>query len=147
MHNLEPPTPSSPFPFPPLSSHPYLLLYSYPLLTYSPIPSPLNLSNSPFIPPVSLHTHTHVGFASLAQLAHFLCSTSLVCVHHLAYTRSSTLGIYLSYTGTHYTHCVQHNVSFLCTSTVPFMKITLTRNVRPIGRIPVTTTNECCIKH
>ena len=61
--------------------------------------------------PICAHACTHAGFATLAQLAHLLCSNSLVCVHHLAHPRSGTLGISLSSTGTNHSHCIQHNVS------------------------------------
>ena len=127
MHYLYPPFPSPSLPCSPLP--PSLLSLSSPLLPFPFFPLlappfnvplhsfPLCLPGSPFFYPTMhacilsrLPSHTHAGFAAFAQLAHLLCSTSLVCVHHLAYPRSGSLGISLSSTGTNHSHRVQHYV-------------------------------------
>ena len=67
----------------------------------------------PLLPlPMGTHTmYTPAEFASLPQLAHLLCATSLVCLHQLAYPRRGTPGLRLSSASTSHSHCVQHNVS------------------------------------
>lgn len=66
---------------------------------------------NPPCPPCMHAIYTHTGVAPLPQLALFLCSPSLVCVNHLAYPWSGTLGLHLSPTGTSHSHCVHHFVS------------------------------------
>ena len=58
-----------------------------------------------------IHIHMYAGVASLPQLAHLLCSTSLVCINNLAYSWSGTLGLHFSRAGTNYSYCVHLYVS------------------------------------
>ena len=58
-----------------------------------------------------VHMHMYAGVASLPQLAHLFCSTSLVCINGLAYSWSGTLGLHFSRTGTIYSCCVHLYVS------------------------------------
>ena len=94
-------------PFPPV-----LLFLLPPLLHLATLADPTILS--------SILTHCTctsstlnilIEFASLPQLAHFLCATSLVRLYHLAYPRRGTPGLHLSSASTSHSHCVQHYVS------------------------------------
>ena len=99
-----------------LPSLPTLLIHFQPaLLICVSLPSlaltrfHLSLCMYPILLPHTLPAE----FAPLPELAHLLCATSLVCLHHLAYPRRGTLGLHLSSASTSHSHCVQHNVSVI----------------------------------
>ena len=93
-------------PFPPV-----LLFLLPPLLHLATLADPTILSSTTHCTCTSSTLNILIEFASLPQLAHFLCATSLVCLHHLAYPRRGTPGLHLSSTSTSHSHCVQHYVS------------------------------------